>query len=74
MSLHELGDNAHFFTGGDHNCTFSGHLDRENCSVTDDIGREELLIMTNELNLEDIWRRRNPETFDYSWQRGDKKI
>ena len=60
---------AYTIAGGDYNCALSGDLDRQNCITNEDTGRAELKNLMNELSLEDIWRRRNPDLFDYTWNK-----
>ena len=74
--LSGLQDEAFVITGGDHNCAMSTILDRRNCRATDadgDTGREEITSLINECYLEDIWRRRHPQDFEYTCKSGDKK-
>ena len=60
--------------GGDHNCTLNSNLDRRNCLLNEgDVGKEEIQSMCNELLLEDVWRRRNPDTFEYTCSSGQRK-
>ena len=71
--LKSLPNDAFIIQGGDHNCTLNGFLDRKNCNQTDDAGRDELQSIVNEWHLQDTWRRRNPDLFDYSWKKNKKQ-
>ena len=54
--------------GGDYNCTLNSTLDRVNCvSNNNDKGQITLRQMIKSLNLEDIWRIRNPNCKNYTW-------
>ena len=59
--------------GGDYNCTMQSEKDRYNCSGKNDIGQVDLHYMLNAYNLEDIWRIRNPEKKEYTWEGRGKK-
>ena len=57
---------------GDFNCAFDSQLDRKNCTGKTDRGLTELKSFMKEFDLEDVWRRRNPNTSKYSWNRSNK--
>ena len=60
--------------GGDYNCTQMSRIDRFRCSSkSNDGGQSELKELMSKKNLEDIYRRRNPNTKSYTWCRGNKK-
>ena len=59
--------------GGDYNCAFDSDLDRYNCSGSNDLGKKDLSILCNILDIEDVWRRRNPNKIEYSWTGRGKK-
>ena len=68
----DLSDNN--LAGGDYNCTHDSNLDRYNCSSTgNDEGREVLHELMNKKCLEDVWRRRYPDTRRYTWSRDGKR-
>ena len=61
-------DDVENISGGDWNCTFDDILDRLNCtSQQNDSGRIHLKRFLDIFNMEDVWRRRNPETEEYTW-------
>ena len=65
-----LNDNfdAENIIGGDYNCTFNTLLDRINCvSKNNDPGKKDLVNLMRTYDLEDIWRRRNPDKRQYTW-------
>ena len=54
--------------GGDYNCTPDTVLDRINCiSNQNDKGQVALRHLCKSLDLEDIWRIRNPNQRDFTW-------
>ena len=57
---------------GDFNCALNTVCDRLNCTGSLDIGQPELLNIMNNWDLEDVWRRRNPDKKEYSWCRGQR--
>ena len=60
--------------GGDYNCTQMSNIDRHDCSgKNNDGGQSDLKNFMSNKNLEDIWRRRNPNTKSFTWCRGNKK-
>ena len=60
--------------GGDYNCTHDSDLDRHNCSSTsNDEGRDVLHKLMGNKCLEDIYRRRHPDTRSYTWSRDGKR-
>ena len=59
--------------GGDFNCVMNNELDRLNCRDGIDIGQIDLKYFMNTFELEDIWRRRNPNRKEYSWMGRGKK-
>ena len=61
-------DDAENVFGGDWNCTLDSILDRLNCvSDQNDSGQLHLSHLCNLFDLEDIYRRRNPTTREYTW-------
>ena len=64
--------NIEILIGGDYNCTLDSELDRKNCVGENDVGQVDLKVMIDNCDLEDIWRRRNPDRREYSWNCGDK--
>ena len=59
--------------GGDWNCTQDSNLDRRCCTSDNDIGQRDLKLISELLNIEDIWRRRNPSIREYTWSARGKK-
>jgi exonuclease III len=57
---------------GDFNCTLSSTIDRKNCTNSNDKGQSEIKEVMDTFDLEDIWRRRNPDKTMFSWQRQNK--
>ncbi len=57
---------------GDFNCTLNSEMDRLNCVGSRDVGQIDIKNIIKEYDLEDIWRRRNPDKKAYSWRRGKK--
>ena len=57
---------------GDFNCTLDTRRDRLNCSEKLDIGQIDLKKFMHSKSLEDVWRRRFPDTCAFSWSRGNK--
>jgi len=53
--------------GGDFNCTLCPKIDRAKNTVRDDPGNIELKRILNTFNLEDVWRRRNPNKRSYTY-------
>ena len=61
-------EEAQTILGGDWNCTQNSELDRLNCvGNSNDLGRIDLEYIKNVYDLEDVWRRRNPDTRDFTW-------
>ena len=57
--LNSIDEEAFHLIGGDHNCALNSILDRKNCRQMDgDAGNVEINQLISEINLEDIWRRR----------------
>ena len=55
-------------SGGDYNCAFNDILDRINCTGTNnDLGRIDLHQLMGTYDLEDAWRRRYPDSRQYTW-------
>ena len=64
---------AETIVGGDHNLAFSDELDRINCiSNHNDKGRVDMLYLIQKHDLEDIFRRRNPDKKQYTYYKNDK--
>ena len=53
--------------GGDFNCTLNPQIDRAKNTVRNDPGIVELKRIINTFNLEDVWRRRNPNKRSYTY-------
>ena len=70
-------ENAELLIGGDFNCAFNFKIDRrqdkKSCEKKDDSGKTEIVNLMNELNLEDVWRRRNPQLKRYSYFKPNSK-
>ena len=71
--MHEMlqsdGDNDNVIVlAGDFNCVISNDLDRKNCSSCVDVGQVDVKNLMDAFQLEDIWRRRNPDKFEPSWE------
>ena len=64
---------AEIIMGGDFNCTMNSIEDRYNCSSKNDVGQVDLHYLCNLFDLEDIWRRRHPDTQEFTWFGRDKK-
>ena len=56
--------------GGDFNCVMNNRKDRTNITKNHDPGQTEIHELLETHNLEDIWRRRNPEKASYTWNGG----
>ena len=54
--------------GGDYNCVMNSEKDRLNCLTSQDVGQIDLKYLSDIHDLEDIWRRRNPDKREYTWQ------
>ena len=77
QDLFELVDDgfeAENIFGGDWNCVKNAIIDRKNCTGTNDIGQIDLEYLSQALELEDAWRRRYPDTLEYTWSRPDGKM
>ena len=61
------GYDAENLFGGDWNLAFSSELDRFNCVGSNDLGKKDLSLICDSLDIEDIWRRRNPQKVVFSW-------
>ena len=61
------GEDAENLIGGDYNCTMDSNLDRINCKQTQDKGQIDLHHLIDRNDLEDIWRRRNPNRQEFTW-------
>ena len=59
--------------GGDLNCVLDNSLDRKNCNSSQDVGQIDLKALMNAFELEDVWRRRNPDHLSYTWEGRGKK-
>ena len=72
LKLHDiLKDNisdAENINGGDWNCVMDSESDRLNCLTSQDVGQIDLKYLSEVYDLEDIWRRRNPDKNEYTWQ------
>ena len=72
LSLHDIllddFSEAENVAGGDWNCVMDSIMDRFNCLSSQDVGQIDLKYLLDIHDLEDIWRRRNPEKRDYTWQ------
>ena len=74
--LHKKDTSTHII-GGDFNCVSKYDLDRKSNqrSAKDkhDEGETELLNLQNTLTLEDVWRRRNPNSKTFTFSRANSK-
>jgi hypothetical protein len=69
------GVQCHHVIGGDFNSVFDPVLDRKSCSQisrADDTSRD-LYDLISALEIEDIWRRRNPNKKEYTFTRNESK-
>jgi exonuclease III len=67
------GVQCHHVIGGDFNSVFDPVLDRKSCSQisrADDTSRD-LYDLISALEIEDIWRRRNPNKKEYTFTRNE---
>lgn len=71
--LFDDGIDAENILGGDWNCALNPLIDRYNCVGTNDIGQRDLQHLNDLFDLEDVWRRRNPENKEYTWHGRGKK-
>ena len=74
--IHDIVDDgveAENIFGGDWNCAQNSIMDRYNCSSTNDLGQRDLSIVSDILDIEDIWRRRNPDTPEFTWRGRGRK-
>ena len=61
--------------GGDMNCTLNRLLDRESVTHREDMGTGKMKRLINILNLEDVWRRRNPSKKAFTFRgKGKSRI
>ena len=66
-------ESVEIIIGGDYNCTLNNAMDRHNCTSNIDIGQIDLKNVMGNFDLEDIWRRRNPDVKQFSWEGRGKK-
>ena len=71
-------ENAELLLGGDFNCTFDVKIDRRISTLTrtlelTDRGSRELTDLLSNYDLEDIWRRRNPNSRRYTYFKRNSK-
>ena len=66
-------ENVETIIGGDYNCTLNNAIDRYNCTSKIDIGQIDLKNVMENFDFEDIWRRRNPDVRQFSWEGRGKK-
>ena len=43
-------------------------FDRKNCTANQEIGQQDVKYMMDVFELEDVWRRRNPEKIGFTWE------
>ena len=69
----DVHNDGYKLVAGDYNCTLS-NIDRivENNIMYPEYGRTELLKVINDYDLEDIYRRRNPDKQMYTFRRANK--
>lgn len=67
-----MDDECENLIAGDYNCAMNSDLDRENCIGVNDVGQIDIKNLCSQYDLEDIWRRRNPNGRVFSWRRGNK--
>ena len=72
LSLHDILQDdiqeAENINGGDWNCVMDSEIDRLNCLTSQDVGQIDLKYLSEIYDMEDIWRRRNPNKREYTWQ------
>ena len=77
-NLKTLHANADLVVGGDFNCAVDNKIDRRYTDKRNfkkhDVGTKELELLKNNLNLEDVWRRRYPKLKRYSYFKPNSKI
>ena len=61
-------DDYETIIGGDYNCVLDSELDRKNCTSNYDIGQRDIKYLMDIFDLEDIWRRRNPDKKSFTWE------
>ena len=66
-------ESVEIIIGGDYNCTLNNAIDRYNCTSNIDIGQIDLKNVMGNFDLADIWRRRNPDVKQFSWEGRGKK-
>ena len=71
--LNETDKDTCIMIGGDYNCALNMWKDRTSPTKYPDAGQPELQELIKIHNLEDIWRRRNPDKREYTWDGGDNR-
>ena len=75
--LKNLDQNAELMVGGDFNCAMNYKCDRryqnKNALKVDDASSKDFKDLMNVHNLEDIWRRRNPQNKRYTYFKPNSK-
>ena len=69
----ETNDETCIIIGGDFNCTLNILEDRTNKQKYPDVGHKELHEVIKKHSLEDVWRRRNPQKREYTWDGGENR-
>ena len=64
----DCNDNMETIIGGDYNCVLNSELDRKNCSSNYDAGQRDVKYLMDIFELEDVWRRRNPDERCFTWE------
>ena len=68
IQTHFVNADGCIIIGGDFNCVINNDIDRKNCKSSADIGQIDLSNVMNNFDLEDVWRRRNPNQLEFSWE------
>ena len=74
---HFLDTDSSKIVGGDFNCTLNPSIDRLNTHTRirqslEDGGSKSIENILNKYDLEDVWRRRNPDNIKFTWKNSGK--